>query len=55
MAHENNLEKSPYTLIGHNCPVFLIKDTETKLMLDCGSGSHSYICQPLQMKFLKIY
>ena len=46
--------QSPYTTIGHNCPGFLITDEETKLMLDCGSGSHSLLNFPNDLNNLSI-
>lgn len=46
--------QSPYTTIGHNCPGFLIIDNETKLMLDCGSGSHSLLNFPNDLNNLSI-
>ena len=46
--------QSPYNTKGHNCPGFLITDGETKLMLDCGSGSHSLLKFPNDLNNLSI-
>lgn len=46
--------QSPYNTIGHNCPGFLIIDGETKIMLDCGSGSHSLLNFPNDLNNLSI-
>lgn len=46
--------QSPYTTKGHNCPGFLITDGETKLMLDCGSGSHSLLNFPEDLNNLSV-
>lgn len=46
--------QSPYNTIGHNCPGFLITDSESKIMLDCGSGSHSLLNFPNDLNNLSI-
>ena len=46
--------QSPYNTIGHNCPGFLITDDETKIMLDCGSGSHNLLNFPNDLNNLSI-
>ena len=46
--------QSPYNTIGHNCPGFLITDGETKIMLDCGSGSRSLLNFPNDLNNLSI-
>ena len=46
--------QSPYNTEGHNCPGFLITDGETKIMLDCGSGSHSLLNFPEDLNNLSI-
>lgn len=46
--------QSPYNTIGHNCPGFLITDGEAKIMLDCGSGSHSLLNFPNDLNNLSI-
>ncbi len=35
--------QSPVCNAGHNCPGFLIYDGNNKVMLDCGSGTHSLL------------
>lgn len=46
--------QSPYNTPGHNCPGFLIKDNNTNLMLDSGSGSHSLLDYPNDLKNLSV-
>ena len=46
--------QSPYNTISHNCPGFLITDGEAKIMLDCGSGSHSLLNFPNDLNNLSI-
>ena len=46
--------QSPYCTPGHNCPGFLIVDGNTKIMLDCGSGSHSLLKYPDDLRNLSI-
>ena len=46
--------QSPYNTKGHNCPGFLITDGETRIMLDCGSGSHSLLNFPTDLNNLSI-
>lgn len=46
--------QSPYNTIGHNCPGFLITDEQIKLMLDCGSGSHSLLNFPNDLNNLSV-
>lgn len=46
--------QSPYNTKGHNCPGFLIVDEEDKIMLDCGSGSHSLLNFPNDLNNLSI-
>ena len=38
--------QSPYALPGHHCPGFLVCHGDAKLMLDCGSGTHSELSFP---------
>ena len=38
--------QSPYSKDGNHCPGFLISHNEYKIMLDCGSGSHSLLDIP---------
>lgn len=46
--------QSPYNTEGHNCPGFLITEGETKIMLDCGSGSHSLLNFPNDLSNLSV-
>lgn len=46
--------QSPYSTNGHHCPGFLIKEDEYKIMLDCGSGTHSLLNMPNDLKNLNI-
>lgn len=46
--------QSPYNTLGHNCPGFLITDGETKVLLDCGSGSHSLLNFPSDLNNLSV-
>lgn len=46
--------QSPYNTIGHNCPGFLITNGKEKIMLDCGSGSHSLLNFPNDLNNLSI-
>ena len=46
--------QSPYNTKGHNCPGFLITEGETKIMLDCGSGSHSLLNFPNDLNNLSV-
>lgn len=46
--------QSPYNTMGHNCPGFLIYNESTKLMLDCGSGSHSLLNFPNDLDNLSV-
>lgn len=46
--------QSPYNTLGHNCPGFLITDEDTKIMIDCGSGSHSLLHIPNDLNNLSI-
>ncbi len=47
--------QSPYNIAGHNSPGFLITDEEEKLLLDCGSGSHSLLSFPHDLKNLTVF
>lgn len=47
--------QSPYNTAGHNSPGFLVTDGEEKLLLDCGSGSHSLLNFPRDLKNLVIF
>lgn len=46
--------QSPYNTKGHNCPGFLITEGQTKIMLDCGSGSHSLLNFPSDLNNLSV-
>lgn len=46
--------QSPYNTDGHHSPGFLISDGDVKLMLDCGSGSHSLLNFPNDLNNLSI-
>jgi len=46
--------QSPYNTPNHNCPGFLIADGKNKLMLDCGSGTHSLLNYPSDLQNLSI-
>ena len=46
--------QSPYNTPGHNCPGFLITDAETKILLDCGRGSHSLLNFPNDLNNLSV-
>ena len=46
--------QSPYNTANHHCPGFLIEENDTKIMLDCGSGSHSMLNFPNDLNNLSI-
>lgn len=46
--------QSPYYTPPHHCPGFFITDEQVKLMLDCGSGSHSLLNFPHDLQNLSI-
>lgn len=46
--------QSPYNTPGHNCPGFLIQDSQNRLLLDCGSGSHSLLNFPNDLQNLSV-
>lgn len=46
--------ESPVCKIGHNCPGFLIQDEANKIMLDCGSGTHSLLEYPDDLQNLSV-
>ena len=46
--------QSPYNTPNHNCPGFLIIDGKNKLMLDCGSGTHSLLNYPNDLQNLSV-
>lgn len=47
--------QSPYNTAGHNSPGFLVTDGKEKLLLDCGSGSHSLLNFPNDLKNLAVF
>ena len=46
--------QSPYNTEGHNCPGFFIQDGNNRILLDCGSGSHSLLSYPVDLQNLSI-
>ena len=46
--------QSPYSLPDHHCPGFLVRHGDAKLMLDCGSGTHSALSMPDDLNGLGI-
>ena len=46
--------QSPYNTEGHNCPGFFIQDSNNRILLDCGSGSHSLLNYPLDLNNLSV-
>lgn len=46
--------QSPYNTEGHHCPGVLITDEQIKIMLDCGSGSHSLLNLPNDLNNLSV-
>jgi len=47
--------QSPIVTQNHNCPGFLIIEGNHKIMLDCGSGSHSMLKYPDDLENLHVY
>lgn len=45
---------SPYATVEHNCPGFFITDEKTKIMLDCGSGTHRLLNFPNDLENLNV-
>ncbi len=46
--------QSPYNTDNHNCPGFLITDGNSRIMLDCGSGSHRMLKYPRELENLTV-
>lgn len=46
--------QSPYNIEGHNCPGFFIQDGNNRVLLDCGSGSHSLLKYPIDLQNLSV-
>lgn len=47
--------QSPYATGTHNCPGFLITEGDSKIMLDCGSGSHRLLNLPEDLEGLHVF
>ena len=47
--------QSPYATETHNCPGFLITEGDSKIMLDCGSGSHRLLNMPEDLEDLHVF
>lgn len=47
--------QSPYNTEGHNCPGFFIQDGNNRILLDCGSGSHSLLSYPCDLENLSVF
>lgn len=47
--------QSPVCKVGHNCPGFLISDGANRVMLDCGSGTHSLLVYPNDLQNLFVF
>lgn len=46
--------QSPVCKEGHNCPGFFIQDGNNRILLDCGSGTHSLLTYPSDLKNLSV-
>lgn len=46
--------QSPYSKGNHHCPGFLVKDGDSKILLDCGSGIHNHMNFPDNLDGLSI-
>ncbi|MBQ8298683.1 MAG: MBL fold metallo-hydrolase [Clostridia bacterium] len=46
--------QSPYSTGAHHCPGFLVRDGQTKILLDCGSGIHNNLKFPDSLDGLTI-
>ncbi len=46
--------QSPYNTPGHNCPGYFLQEGNTRLLLDCGSGSHSLLSYPNDLENLSV-
>ena len=47
--------QSPVCKVGYNCPGFLISDGDNRVMLDCGSGTHSLLEFPNDLQNLFVF
>lgn len=45
---------SPHGTKEHNCPGFIIRNKKTKIMLDCGSGTHKLLNFPNDLNNLSV-
>ncbi len=45
---------SPHGTSTHNCPGFLITDGDTKILIDCGSGTHKLLNFPTDLNNLSV-
>ena len=46
--------QSPVCKEGHNCPGFFIQDGNNRILLDCGSGTHSLLSYPNDLQNLSV-
>lgn len=46
--------QSPVCKAGHNCPGFFIQDGHNRILLDCGSGTHSLLTYPNDLQNLSV-
>ena len=46
--------QSPVCKDGHNCPGFFIQDGNNRILLDCGSGTHSLLTYPNDLQNLSV-
>ena len=46
--------QSPVCKEGHNCPGFFIQDGNNRILLDCGSGTHSLLTYPNDLQNLSV-
>lgn len=46
--------QSPVCKAGHNCPGFFIQDKNNRILLDCGSGTHSLLTYPNDLQNLSV-
>lgn len=46
--------QSPINTVGHHCPGFFIEDKNNRILLDCGSGTHSLLTYPNDLQNLSV-
>ena len=46
--------ESPHGTETHNCPGFFITEGNTKILLDCGSGTHKLLNFPSDLNNLSV-